>query len=329
LNWAAKCGAAFTITAGSACLWACAGPAVCAVTSAEPEPPAVASADPFRGAGDVFWAGDLPVREIDLKACDFDAPRPMRVFAPTVPGDYAVVLFQHGFVTRSTAYSEMLQRVASHGFVVVAPQMYEPGLSALAGSPSASREADDAIDLIDWMARELTRVSGVTARVDRLGIAGHSRGGKVAWLVAQRRPDRLLAIAGVDPVDGRGGPAGNQSPAVAGTTDLGLPVLVIGAGLGGSCAPAGENHVKFFAASPAPAWHWVLPGIGHADMLDAASSAAATLVCAKGPDSEDAARTIAGLLVAHFRAALQGDSAALDVLNEASGSPIAAVVESR
>lgn len=179
----------------------------------------------------------------------------MRIHVPELVGAFPVVVFQHGFMTRNSAYDEILQHLASHGFVAVAPQMYEPGVGPLMGNPTAATEAELAKDVLSWIPQRLHEVIGFDVRADRIGIAGHSRGGKVAWLMAAASPERVLAIAGVDPVDGAGHPLGNQARAVQGPFSFSTPALIIGTELGGSCAPAGDNHVQFYAASQSPAWH--------------------------------------------------------------------------
>ncbi|CAI5501747.1 unnamed protein product [Closterium sp. Naga37s-1] len=53
-------------------------------------------------------------------------PKPLRIWSPKPASATAlpVLLFQHGFSAQTIYYSRLLSRVASHGFIVVAPQMY-------------------------------------------------------------------------------------------------------------------------------------------------------------------------------------------------------------
>lgn len=291
------------------------------------EPATPSTADLYVGHGNPHEVGDLAVRTIDIDRCDPDAPTALRIHTPEMPGDYGVVLFQHGFMTRNAAYDDVLRHLSSHGFVVIAPQMYEPGIGPLLGNPTAAIEAELAEQIVAWLPGNLNRITGVRARTDRLGIAGHSRGGKVAWLFALARPALFRAIAGVDPVDGTGGPLGNQPRAVQRRFEFDFPSLVIGTELGGDCAPAGDNHVQFYEASPSPAWHIVALGQGHGDMLDEAEAAAAAMFCSSGADHAGMRRLTAGLLVLLFRAALQGDADAYAYLTEGQGAPIAVTTE--
>lgn len=313
--------------------WQCSGTALllgCAVVGCASNlpcagPPEATPQEPagqvYAGRGDPYAAGALETRVIEVERCAFGAPAPLRIHAPTAAGDYAVVVFQHGFLSRNDYYDEILSHVASHGFVVVAPQMYEPGLGVLLGSPSAAEEAVLAGDVLDWLRAQLGAVTGLGVRTDRIGIAGHSRGGKVAWLAALARPERVVAIAGIDPVDGTGGPLGNQDRVVTGEFALDAPALVLGTELGGTCAPEGDNHEQFFSASRAPAWHVVALGQGHGDMLDEPAAVEAGRLCAAGADRPGMRHLTAGLMVVLFRGALQGGAAALTLLGDSAGEP--------
>ncbi len=103
---------------------------------------------------------------------------------------------------------------------------------------------------------------------------------------------------------------------------------MLGAALAGKCAPAGDNHEQFYAASPSPAWHVVATEYGHADMIDEDAARKAAFLC-RGNDVRDPMRRLtAGLLVAFFRASLQNDPSAFDLIN-ASEAPTAVTVEAK
>jgi len=308
----------------------CAVNSPCVESGSAPSPAEAAPALAlYRSGGDVYSPGMLSVRTVEVRRCADGAPTDLLIHAPEQNGGYPVVVFQHGFMSRNSAYDEILRHLAGHGFVVVAPQMYEPGLGALFGHPTAAEEAVLAAEVLDWLPGHLSAFTGVEARTDLLGLAGHSRGGKVAWLVLAADPARAQAIAGIDPVDGTGGPLGNQQRVVQGPFPFSLPSLVFGTGLGGTCAPAGDNHVQFYAASPSPAWHIVAPDAGHGDMLDEDQAVLAANVCDSGPDRAGVRRLTAGLLVAFFRGVLQGDPTAYDQLTDTSSPPVAIEVETK
>jgi chlorophyllase len=325
-----KCACVAVVATLLAAASGCLDPTICPGSQGPAATPALAeSAEPYVGQGDPYLPGPLTVRTLDIARCEHGTPLPLLIHAPETPDRYPLVVFQHGFVTRNEAYSDVLRRLAAHGFVVVAPQMYEPGLAALLGNPTAADEALAAGRVLDWLPGGLPLVLGYTPATDRVGLAGHSRGGKVAWLVLTADPSRALAVVGIDPVDGTGGPFGNQARVVQGPFEFSLPALVIGSGLGGRCAPAGDNHEQFYAASASPAWHIVVPGQGHADMLDEEAAPVVANVCLSGPDRARMRTLTAGLLVAFFRASLQGDETAYAYLTDAGAAPLPIEVEAK
>jgi pimeloyl-ACP methyl ester carboxylesterase len=196
-----------------------------------------------------------------------------------------LLVFFHGFMTSPRSYRLLLEGLADDRTVVIAPQMYRPGPAALAGRPSASEEAEAAIRVVEDLRR--------TYRPRELWLAGHSRGGQVAWLVAAAvDPDGVILI---DPVDG-GGPRATRPNATSSPAGFGASTLVIGAGLGGRCAPAGLNHERFAAVAPPGGTHVVLESMGHADLLDDRPRRAARLLCPGGDDPDHSRHELVGLM---------------------------------
>lgn len=255
---------------------------------------------------------------------------PLLIHTPQEPGDYPVVVFQHGFLARNSQYDVILTHLASHGFVVIAAQMYEPGLSPLIGQPSAAQEAELAASVLDWLPANLSRLAGVSARTDLLGLAGHSRGGRVVWRVLATDSSRAKAVAGVDPADGDPLPFGDPTRVIHGPFHFSLPSLIIGAGVTGACARTEINHEQFYAASASPAWHVVATDYGHVDMLDEDAVETNALYCGAGSTRrEPMRRLVAGLLTAFFRGALQDDPGAFSILTAADAAPARITTESK
>eukprot|EP00897_Mesotaenium_endlicherianum_P010769 jgi/Mesen1/9720/ME000693S09269 len=50
-------------------------------------------------------------------------PKPLLVAVPKGAGLVPVVQLQHGFSLQNSYYSQLISHVASHGFIVVAPQL--------------------------------------------------------------------------------------------------------------------------------------------------------------------------------------------------------------
>ena len=289
----------------------------------------VAREAPFRDNGNPYQPGPLTVRTIALDACENAAPVSLQIHVPQETGVYCTVVFLHGFMATNIMYSEVLRHLAGHGFVVVAPQLYQPGIGPLFGVPTAADDAVVAASVLDWVSAHLADVVGVGVRSDLLGLAGHSRGGKVAWLVLNADSSRAKAVVGLDPVDGTGGPFVKQGLAIQGTVPFAIPSLLIGTGLGGDWAPPGENHVKFYEAAQSPSWHVVALDYGHADMLDDEWVTSFRNLGASGDDPARMRQLTGGLLVAFFRAGLQGDATAYSYLTDPSAAPARIEVESK
>ena len=292
----------------------------------------------FVSDGMSYSMGPLTTTTVNVSSGDNGAPTDMFIVTPTAPGTYAVVVFQHGFLMNGAWYSEVLTHLASHGFVVVAPQMYAPdGLPV--GKPSAVEEAGAAAEVHAWLPDNLSRVTGVTADFGALGVSGHSRGGKVNWLLLTSQPGLADAIALLDPVDGTGGPLGGEARAVDGTLPASIPTLIVGTGLGPvggggfsmACAPEGDNYVQFYGAAPTPAWQVVADDNGHNDMLDADPPGCGftCTACDAGPNPDGMRDLAGGLLTAFFRGTLQGNSSELGLLTDEMAAPVNVTTTSR
>lgn len=279
-----------------------------------------------RTTGDPYIPGSFPITSIDLDRCEQNAPLKLRIVAPTTPGTYSVIVLQHAFQITNHAYDQIASHMASHGFVVILPRMYDAGIGPLIGMPTAAIETERAAVVIDWIPSQVDRLPNVELNNARIGLAGHSRGGKVAFGVANGGASRIAALAGIDPVDGTGGPGGNQPRVVNGPFNFNIPTLILGAGLGGACAPDGDNYVQFFDACPSPSILVIAGDYGHGDMLDEETAALAASVCQSNTDREPMRRLTAGLLVAFFRAHLQNDSQTPDEI-DAIEPPITIAIE--
>ncbi len=123
--------------------------------------------------------------------------------AAAVAGTYPIILYSHCYTcTRWSAYAVM-ERLASHGFVVVAPDHEGDTLfDLLAQAPSPLdnalvdvREADIRFVLDQVLAGEALP-AGVTANASEIGMLGHSIGSITAGRVAQNDA-RIGAVAGL------------------------------------------------------------------------------------------------------------------------------------
>ncbi len=201
-----------------------------------------------------------------------------------------MLIFLRGFATPPGAYDALLAPLRAVGIDVITPQWY--GLNGLFGRYTATDEARDTWELVQQLDQPTV-------------VAGHSRGGQVAWRVAQlatAHDSRLVrAVALLDPVDGSGPKAGSGL-ATSTPAQFRYPTLILGAALGGRCAPANANHEVFAAATP-HAEHLVVPDLGHADLLTGSARTWGRRLCGGGSDPDLARGRVSELLSAFYSSA--------------------------
>ncbi|KAI4312946.1 hypothetical protein MLD38_037730 [Melastoma candidum] len=276
----------------------------------------------------VFDMGDHDTRLLTVAV---EPPKPLLIASPCETGEYPVLLFLHGYLLYNRFYSQLIRHVASHGFVVVAPQLYT--IACL----DCTLEINSAAELTIWLMEGLPPLlpPNVRPNLSKLVISGHSRGGKAAFALALGKCSSkslpFSALIGIDPVDGMDKGC-RTSPAiltyVPGSFDIGMPTMVVGSGLGEvrmnllfpPCAPRGVNHEDFFRECRAPACYLVAKGYGHMDMLDDETDGmrgkATYCFCKNGDRREPMRRFVGGAVVAFLRAYLGGDDRDMAAIRE-------------
>ncbi|KAE9592307.1 putative chlorophyllase [Lupinus albus] len=254
-------------------------------------------------------------------------PKPLLIANPLEDGDFPLLLFLHGYLLYNSFYSQLIQHIASHGFIVIAPQLY-----SVAG-PDISDEIKSAAAITNWLPEGLSKLlpPNVRPTFSKLALAGHSRGGKTAFALALRKLNittnlKFSALVGVDPVDGMD--KGKQTPPpvltyVRHSFDFDMAALVIGSGLGEvkknplfpPCAPKGVNHEDFYNECQKPAWYFVAKDYGHFDMLDDDTKGirgkATNCICKNGESRKPMRGFVGGVIVAFLQAYLHGDTSDL------------------
>ncbi|PIA45044.1 hypothetical protein AQUCO_01700535v1 [Aquilegia coerulea] len=51
-------------------------------------------------------------------------PKELLILSPKAKGKYPVIIFLHGFSLSNSYYTDLLKHIASHGYIIVAPQLY-------------------------------------------------------------------------------------------------------------------------------------------------------------------------------------------------------------
>ena len=277
--------------------------------------------------GNFYGQGELSVNVINIP--DTTAPVELDVYTPSVSDTYPVVIFQHGFGGSIKAYETISAQVASHGFVVILPQMYGPGFQ---DAPIAEEEAVLGLQIISWVEENINSHIPVIADTSLLGLTGHSRGGQVAYRMALQIPQKVKALAGVDPVDALG--FAGQTPIITGPLNFDIPTYILGTGLGPivveggpievACAPEEVGPIHFYCASPNPTWLVISTTHGHADMIDEEDFSE---FCPGGPNRDGMRTLTGGTLAAFFSGILQENEGALSVLSSPESAPVPVTVE--
>lgn len=259
--------------------------------------------------------GPFPTSLTEFQLADPARNRRVEVLLvfPDGEGPLPFVAFSPGFLLSGRDYRSTGALLASHG-IAVALLTYDVNLFT----------ADHRVLAEDlrFVLRALPSAAserGVALDPERVGLAGHSLGGKLSFLVAAGEP-AVRAVAGLDPVDG--GAPGIDDPirfpsAVAQIAGVAAPVLLLGAErgrlvrLGPPCAPPEMNYTQFFAQAANPTLEVTQIGAGHMDYLDNPDCGFACAVCAPGADSTRTRQAAQAYLVLFFRAHLVGDDGAV------------------
>nr|XP_043621205.1 chlorophyllase-2-like [Erigeron canadensis] len=285
---------------------------------------------------DVFAIGEYETKLV--KPADTVTPKPLLIFTPLEAGEYPVLILLHGYLLNNSFYSQLSHQIASHGFVLVVPQLY-----SVAG-PDATKEVAYVAEITNWLPEGLQQLlpSQVNANLTKLGLAGHSRGGKVAFALALNRVKtdlklKFSLLIGIDPVDGMD--KGIQTPPkvltyIPHSFNIGMPVMVIGTGLGEvrkntlfpACAPKGVNHEDFYNECCKPACYFVAKDYGHLDMLDDETKGirgkATHCLCKNGKSREPMRRFVGGVVVAFLKAYLGGNFSYLMGIKDNENTPV-------
>ena len=186
------------------------------------------------------------------------------VDAPLEGGPYPLVVFAHGFSSFRRQSASYAQHLASHGYIVAAPDFPTTSLTAPGGPRLAGvlEQPADVAFVIDEMARFSDEAGHPLAGAfdGRAGVTGHSLGGLTSLLAiyGPLRDERVLAAVPF------AAPACFLSDDLAG--DLSVPVLHVGGSEDLIVDPASVR--AGYEASRAPRYLVELQGGDHLGFTD-------------------------------------------------------------
>ncbi|MBA2541159.1 MAG: alpha/beta fold hydrolase [Deltaproteobacteria bacterium] len=222
---------------------------------------------------------------------------PVTIYTPTGATSAPLVIVSPGFQMARAQYASYAKHLATWGFVVVLTDYADTGFFA-----NHQLLADDVSAVVDHAIAQLPIDAA------KIGVAGHSLGGKISVFAATQDP-RIRAVVAWDPVD-----SNNPSVAPQKMTGMTAALAVVGettnaSGGGMPCAPAAENFAQFYAAAPSPAMSITVTGADHMDWVDDPSCGFCGF-CSAGAADPALVRTVTKRLdVAWLRLHLLGDAA--------------------
>jgi len=204
------------------------------------------------------------------------------------------IVFLPGRMATDDQYESYARALASRGFVVAVRSWYSLFRSDL-------ELAYDAKVIADW----LVQAQGIDSK--KIGIAGHSMGGKDAVLAAAKYGG-FASVVAIDPDDN-----GNVSVVHGLLASLQAPLLLIGAEVGWRasrvCAPLATNYQRFFERAPAGTVELMLRDADHVQMLDEPDRFGYGICRCGTADSRQVLITARRATVAFFLQHLQGGPA--------------------
>jgi hypothetical protein len=222
--------------------------------------------------GILIRSDTLVMDAIDMSKGDLAGPEPQQVvstrilvshqgenlevalFQPTHSSVLApAIVFLPGRMASDDQYESYARALASRGFIVAVRGWYSLFTSDL-------ELARNAKVLADW----LVKAHGVDPK--KIGVAGHSMGGKDAVLAAAQY-SVFAGVVAIDPDDN-----GKVSVVHGLLSSLRPPLLLIGAEVAwrasSVCAPKATNYQRFFERAPPGTLELTLRDADHVQMLD-------------------------------------------------------------
>jgi hypothetical protein len=192
-------------------------------------------------------------------------------------------LLASGLMQPAVAYTTHGTRLASHGIIVLTRD--DSGLTV--DTPIVVEDLVYALTV--WLPQQnADATSALFGLVDmsRLGLAGHSRGGKATLLAAEHElHGQVLAWFGLDCVDNIAQSDGNF--ARTDVASVGVPVVFLGSQGVSSCTPANTTADMLYPLAASPAVKIIGVGAGHTEFEDQAGCSVCSFCTPAGTADPD------------------------------------------
>jgi len=258
----------FAMLVVTSCLW---GPMTTLATGTAHDvasPPAVAAASPPAVAPATLppapYAAGVRDDTVTVGSRSFSArihypavPGSGGPDAPIAPGRFPAIVFGHGYQASVELYDSTLGDLASRGFIVVAPR------SGGELFPDHAQFAADFSLTLDWLEAQ-DRMTGSwlfgTIEEGMYGASGHSMGGGVSLLAAERDPrfDTVAVLAA----------APTNPDLVPGLAELAVPVLFVSGSQDGIAPFATDQRPMIEALTTGTVKVVLIEGGWHCGFLD-------------------------------------------------------------
>lgn len=241
------------------------------------------------------------------------------IYLPNERSNHPVVIFHHGFLLSGSEYTSYAEHFASWGYAVIVPDVS----TNIFGGPTHTQLKEILMALIDWIESyndDAAHPLSDAIDPERIAVAGHSLGGKIAFLTATE-DTRIKAIMGIDPVDAQGGPFPRPESDFPSVTPelmdlIMVPSIVLGETTNATCegafcqacAPEADNFQQYFVHAVAPTIEIEMVNANHMSFLDNPNCGTACDLCPSGADDPTVTRRLShGYLTAFLNVVLKSD----------------------
>ncbi len=173
--------------------------------------------------------------------------------ADTVSGPYPVVAFGHGFFMQSSYYISLYRRLASHGFIVIAPQFFDTQHGEL---------GKDLIYCLNFVKSSSlsqgNRLYGI-ADSSKTGVSGHSMGGGASLLATTY--DTTITIAAPFA-------AAETNPTIIGSIQNTRSYIYLISAQNDGITPPSSTQIPMYNNTPANKGLLTLKGGNHTRFMD-------------------------------------------------------------